>query len=487
MSKKIQLQIAEPCHENWDSMTPVEQGKFCGSCQKQVVDFTGMSDRQVAAFFKKPSTGSVCGRFMNDQLERDIEIPRKRIPWVKYFFTIALPAFFLSKASAQKMGKPQVTPAKDTVVRPVETERIMLGMVAPDRIVPQETDRVPVSNANALPVWVVDAITGKPVIGADIIMNTSIGKEKLQSDAAGKVLLNIFRKLSFHGIEISSPGYNTKTISYGEFKKGADGRIVFTLDKMVAVKDDVFTKGEVDSVPVCNIRMGAVAYPIDIRPVAETTIKGIVVDENNNPVPFATIAGGKKGEGVMADENGEFIISNKWLKKGKSLEVSSAGFENSVIRSGEESYRDGGLLVQLKARNTLEEVVISTGTVCTLRHYTVGSLTIIKGQTIVVNKEEDKKNTETNIVMDEPQLQVYPNPAAAGSTIHLGLKNPVEDYYQLQIVSAAGQLVKQQEIWLDAEARLLNIELPSVTAGTYFIILSNRKTGKKYSQKIVVQ
>jgi hypothetical protein len=61
------------------------------------MDFSGMSDAQLVAFFKKPSTGSVCGRFVNDQLERDIAIPRKRIPWLKYFFQIALPAFLVSQ------------------------------------------------------------------------------------------------------------------------------------------------------------------------------------------------------------------------------------------------------------------------------------------------------------------------------------------------------------------------------------------------------
>jgi len=101
MSKKIQLSIPKPCHEDWNAMTPVEKGKFCGSCQKQVIDFSTMSDRQVAEFFKKPSTGSVCKRVMTGQLDRDIEIPKKRIPWLKYFFTIALPAFFVSvKAGA---------------------------------------------------------------------------------------------------------------------------------------------------------------------------------------------------------------------------------------------------------------------------------------------------------------------------------------------------------------------------------------------------
>src|SRR5262245_55344133 len=107
MSKHIQLSIADPCHENWENMSPSEKGRFCDSCQKQVVDFSNMSDSQIAAFFKKPSTGSVCGRFYNDQLDRNIEIPKKHIPWVKYFFQFTLPAFLVSmKAAAQVKPKP---------------------------------------------------------------------------------------------------------------------------------------------------------------------------------------------------------------------------------------------------------------------------------------------------------------------------------------------------------------------------------------------
>jgi hypothetical protein len=75
--------------------------------KKTVHDFTGMSDAQLIAFFKKPSTGSVCGRFYNDQLERDFEIPRKRLPWMKYFLQLIVPAFlFTSKAKAQ--GEPRL-------------------------------------------------------------------------------------------------------------------------------------------------------------------------------------------------------------------------------------------------------------------------------------------------------------------------------------------------------------------------------------------
>jgi len=105
MSKKFQLQVPEPCHEDWDKMTPGDKGRFCDSCQKTVHDFTGMSDAQLIAFFKKPSNGSVCGRFYNDQLERDFETQRKRLPWLKYFFQFALPVF-LTTMKTHAQGKP---------------------------------------------------------------------------------------------------------------------------------------------------------------------------------------------------------------------------------------------------------------------------------------------------------------------------------------------------------------------------------------------
>src|SRR5579864_5602847 len=77
MPKNVQLRIANPCSENWDRMRPEEQGRFCSSCQKTVVDFTLMSDQEVLHWFASPRAG-VCGRLLEGQLNRWLVAPPAR-------------------------------------------------------------------------------------------------------------------------------------------------------------------------------------------------------------------------------------------------------------------------------------------------------------------------------------------------------------------------------------------------------------------------
>lgn len=65
----MNISINEPCHENWDAMTPNQQGAFCHSCKKDVVDFSKMSVEKIKEFFSKPQDGRVCGRFEEKQLQ----------------------------------------------------------------------------------------------------------------------------------------------------------------------------------------------------------------------------------------------------------------------------------------------------------------------------------------------------------------------------------------------------------------------------------
>ena len=68
MKENISLSISSPCSEKWDDFTPASGGKFCGSCEKIVVDFTKMGDDEIADFFRAKPTHT-CGRFRPGQLK----------------------------------------------------------------------------------------------------------------------------------------------------------------------------------------------------------------------------------------------------------------------------------------------------------------------------------------------------------------------------------------------------------------------------------
>ncbi len=72
----MKIMIPQPCSKTWENMTPNEQGRFCDSCQKTVVDFTLFSTTDIQNYFSKHYGQKVCGRFKNEQLATiNIEIP----------------------------------------------------------------------------------------------------------------------------------------------------------------------------------------------------------------------------------------------------------------------------------------------------------------------------------------------------------------------------------------------------------------------------
>jgi hypothetical protein len=76
-TRKATISIPAPCHEDWDKMTVAERGRFCGSCQKHVYDFTKSSDREILQKFNADK--NICGRFLDSQLDRQLFIPKTKL------------------------------------------------------------------------------------------------------------------------------------------------------------------------------------------------------------------------------------------------------------------------------------------------------------------------------------------------------------------------------------------------------------------------
>lgn len=64
----MKISIPKPCNEDWNQMTISEKGRFCTSCQTQVINFTEMPVEEIKHFLEQ-KTGSSCGRFSKYQIE----------------------------------------------------------------------------------------------------------------------------------------------------------------------------------------------------------------------------------------------------------------------------------------------------------------------------------------------------------------------------------------------------------------------------------
>ncbi len=346
MSKHIQLYIADPCHENWDNMTSIEKGKFCDSCQKQVIDFTKMSDRELAQFFKKPilslsKDGSTCGRFMKDQLDRSIEIPRKRIPWVKYFFQFLLPAFLISmKATAQ--GKVKVTTTPYAV----------------------SLDNCDVKRTMGKP----DLMFDKKLLG-----DTTHTLIKKQEEPAGLLKGQI--------------NLNKEPVTQ-KIQKENNFQDTITLPEVVIVSYRQQVMGK--------LSMGTPTQVV--ADIADTTITFLQQDKNS---------------------------------------------------------------------------------------ITAGVVFVCRAPGVEVLKDSIVKQVFKKLVPEN--FKLYPNPVKAGSSIHIEWKQKATGDFMLQLLNVTGQIVYNKQIWIDDEARLLEFQLPSVVAGNYFLRMTNKQSGKGYTEKIIIE
>ena len=190
----IQLSIAEPCDKNWANMQPDEQGRFCNSCKKDVIDFTVMDNKEMYNTILK-SDANICGRF--NQLQLDVAIQyeaEKKQRWHKYFFSFLMPAFLFAKqAMAQKkIGKVRATtPVCNTVT---------IGMVF----------RETVQKHCKFSGVVIDSASKEMIRNASVQIKGRI--EGVMTDSAGNFTLAAKTSAQAIIVVISAIGFETKEI-----------------------------------------------------------------------------------------------------------------------------------------------------------------------------------------------------------------------------------------------------------------------------------
>jgi hypothetical protein len=172
----LRIQIAEPCHENWNKMLEEEKGKFCLSCQKTVVDFSRMTNEQIINYFEQNAGKSTCGRIAKHQHDTPISNYRKVVtPW----FNKYVAGFFMALGFYH--------PSKGQTVTLQQEHHMMKGQIA------IKNPSMPVDKKLVINGRVLDSKTNKGIRGVEI---TVAGSEIVAtSDKNGNYSIEIPSRL----------------------------------------------------------------------------------------------------------------------------------------------------------------------------------------------------------------------------------------------------------------------------------------------------
>ena len=244
----IKLNIAEPCHANWQNMTDTEKGRFCSSCKKEVIDFTLMNNNEVYKTMLK-GENDICGRFLDSQLNTEIEFKKeKKQHWHKYFFSFFIPTFLFSKQSvAQKLT------GKVACVRPVNT----MTTGAPSAIKSTDIKNDQPIKVDKLPGKIDNQIKQGEVVVAGMVIKRMVNKN---FELSGSVIDAVtFQKVDA-SIIVKNSGNGTTTDGFGHFKlKSRSGENIISL----SVSANGYETQEMNiSIPVNNFKMNDIVFYI---------------------------------------------------------------------------------------------------------------------------------------------------------------------------------------------------------------------------------
>jgi len=199
MPKNLRLRIDNPCAENWDQMRPEEQGRFCSSCQKTVVDFSNMSDQQVLSWLSR-SGQSVCGRFYDDQLHRNLlPPPERKGKWMAFWQLLLAGLLVSSETSAQSPA------ARQEIVEPNKGKE--------DLMVVGEMTAARLPDPAFIFGRLVDSATNQPLIGASVELDHS--RKFCTTDKDGRFRIDRKIAAKHHTLNITLVGYTPVTVPLG--------------------------------------------------------------------------------------------------------------------------------------------------------------------------------------------------------------------------------------------------------------------------------
>jgi hypothetical protein len=453
MNKSLHLQIPVPCHEKWDDMSPADRGKYCVSCQKTVVDFSMMTDRQVLDYFKNANENT-CGRFNADQLNRNLAVPaEKKLEWFKYFLQTLIPVILITGKSY----------AQGTVKKKAAI------CTAPVKYVPDDLVKEQIAVEESISGKVVDNY-GQPLAGALILIKGRMNG--VQADQYGRFKINSIGELPMRLI-VSQVGFETVELKVDD--KLGHRSVTIVLSETIM--------GDVYRVPVRKH-----------KPVKVYQIEGKVTNGKGEPLESASIYINTTKVGMTADKDGKFEF-NTTHKLPLKITVSYVGYEPRELTV---DARAGECPLDIVLKETqMEEVVVSalsgtigqvsiTGTTTSVpdSSTTLGSNILICGvKSTVIQNIKDRIADSFKM----PLMKIYPNPLRASSFFTIELSNRKNGNYSVLVTEMNGRLLQMDQFNVDSKMEQKQIQFKQpMTPGSYVVTIFDSNSKRLSSKKLIV-
>ena len=188
MNKYTQIHVAEPCGEDWGNMHASGDGRYCSACSKTVVDFTAMSDREILSWLSGKDR-SVCGRFMGDQLDRNLAAGEegKKRKWAVW--NLLLAGLLLGSRAPAQTRAPRPETSQHVPEKPDEQVVVAGG--------------ISIVASDSLSGKVLDSGSGEPIPFATI----SMGKNNFLADLQGRFSIPAAGVHQGMKVTVTSVGY----------------------------------------------------------------------------------------------------------------------------------------------------------------------------------------------------------------------------------------------------------------------------------------
>ena len=531
--QKLQLSIPQPCHENWQQMTPTEQGRFCNACAKEVVDFSMMTDREVLNYFTKVSTEKVCGRALPGQLDRIINYPKepkKRLFW--YWNYIAMFFMFFTKTNTSKAQQVKQGTEQNPVI---PRDQLMVGEVAVNDVkvikggvfdidgnpVPYATIMIKGANmgvsadayghyaikAKPTDILIISGVSFKiheVIVGHNTLINTILEKghyltgdlvitdDGYKRDLRHKVLFNVKD-------DISGLPLNKARIIIAK-KNNKDTVITFT-----DVKGSYKLKG-INKNEEYFIKVEAEGYGINEFTITEEDFSQrkkeweVLLTKKPEPKPGTQTIFRIGGVHVNAQTKDPlYVIDNDIVDKQLVDLIDPADIEDLSVLEGIKAAAlfgpdgaNGAIIITLrrskvKSLDTVSVTALKTTIgvvkkVCTTSSVMGGMVSGVQVKSSIAD------SMQSIISMINGNIKVYPNPVERGSTLNVYLKLKQAGNYIIQVADAAGRIISQEQFNANTKEHKKTVHAwRRWAAGVYYIRIFDNKTQLISKSSFIVQ